>query len=1309
MTVTGNFTFSVTGLIPSTTYHFRASADGGIHGVTTGADMTFTTLTVTAPAVTTLAASSVSYNSTTMNGSLDSLGTAGTVSVFFEYGPTTGYGSATTIQAVTTACTFYFNVSGLTPGTTYHFRAKADGGIHGITVGSDMTFTTLAVTAPSVTTLAASNVGYDKVTLNGNLNLLGTASTVNISIDYGPTTSYGSTTTIQSQAATGIFSFNISGLTHGNTYHFRARADGGIHGVTTGSDMTFTTLSAPQVATSVATNVSYTSVTLNGVLTSLGVASTVNVFFKYDTSTVYGNTTVVQVKSAPGPFSININGLQTGTTYYFIAYAVDAANNTESGIGYGTDLTFATLPVSPPEVSTSPGTAITNTGVTLNGFLDRRGTASTVNVSFDYATETYYLANNNSYDQTSIIQIVPTAGAFSVVLTGLSPNTVYHFRARANGGPHGDAVPGADMTFMTATSAPVVATNPQSNLAGTSVTLNGNLTTLGAPTVSAAFEYATDSYYLSNGNTYNNISSSQVISAAGTFGANLTGLTPNTIYHFRAKAIGAGTAYGADLTFTTLSGPEVSTNAATNVSYFSATISGNLTSLGIAANVNAFFKYDTTIIYGKTTPVQVKNTTGAFSFDLTGLQPSTTYHFIAYAVDTANNTESGIGYGTDLTFTTLVTSPPEVSTSPATFITSANATLNGFLDSRGTADSVNVSFEYGLTTGYGSSTPSMAEPSAGAFSANVTSLTPNTTYHFRTKADGGLHGAAIPGADMIFTTPPIPPVVNTVAASSVSYDRVALNGSLDSLGSAGTVNVYFEYGTTTNYGNSTTAQPLTNAGTFRCYVSGLVPGATYHFRGIADGGIDDITSGSDMTFTTLSVTAPGIGTSIPSGISYDRVTLNSSLDSLGTAGTVNVSFEYGPTTSYGNSSSVQALTATGAFNFSLTDLSPSTTYHFRARADGGIHGFTTGPDMTFTTLAVTAPSVTTNAASNVSYDHVTLNGSLGSLGTAGTVNVSFEYGTTTNYGSTTTIQAMTTAGSFNFIVLGLAPANTYHFRARADGGIHGLAYGADMTFTTPSVTMTSVTTVGASGISYDRAILNGSLDSLGSADTVNVSFEYGTTTGYGSLTAFQVLTATGAFNVNVSGLSPSTTYYFRARADGGIHGITTGLNMTFTTLPVTAPGVTTAQASGVNYNRGTLNGSLDSLGTARQVNVSFEYGPTTSYGSVTTVQVLAATGTFSFNISGLTPGTTYHCRAIADGGIHGLTTGSDITFTTLTSPAISTGTATSITFNSVTLNGNLTSLGTASSVSVFFEYGTEYELWECHHHSDVQRFRCRHF
>ncbi|MFC2019340.1 6-bladed beta-propeller [Chloroflexota bacterium] len=95
---------------------------------------------------------------------------------------------------------------------------------------------------------------------------------------------------------------------------------------------------------------------------------------------------------------------------------------------------------------------------------------------------------------------------------------------------------------------------------------------------------------------------------------------------------------------------------------------------------------------------------------------------------------------------------------------------------------------------------------------------------------------------------------------------------------------------------------------------------------------------------------------------------------------------------------------------------------------------------------VSQPTVATSAATDVAATSAILNGNLTSLGSAASVNVSFEYGLDTNYGITSTGQAVTSPGPFGRLVGGLLPETTYHYRAKAEGD--GIAYGEDMTVDT---------------------------------------------------------------------------------------------------------------------------------------------------------------------------------------------------------------------------------------------------------------------
>ncbi len=100
-----------------------------------------------------------------------------------------------------------------------------------------------------------------------------------------------------------------------------------------------------------------------------------------------------------------------------------------------------------PTVTTASFTAVTVVSATLNGTLGSLGTASTVQVSFQYATDAYYISNGNTYSAETPAQPMNTAGSFSYNLSSLNPGTFYHFKAKAVG--DGSAAYGADMVLYT--------------------------------------------------------------------------------------------------------------------------------------------------------------------------------------------------------------------------------------------------------------------------------------------------------------------------------------------------------------------------------------------------------------------------------------------------------------------------------------------------------------------------------------------------------------------------------------------------------------------------------------------------------------------------------------------------------------------------------------------------------------------------------------------------------------------------------------------------------------------------------------------
>jgi plastocyanin len=192
------------------------------------------------PIVTTNPATLIASFSARLNGSLNPHGL--TTTFHFQYGPTTGYGLTTPPQSRSgnTSQNVSANISNLMANRVYHFRIVASNAA-GTRFGVDRTFTTRSPTGlPIVITNAATNVASHSATLNGLLYPHGLSTSVNF--QYGPTTSYGSTTPTQTRIGNTYqnVSANISGLVANRVYHFRIKATN-MAGTRFGNDRTFTT------------------------------------------------------------------------------------------------------------------------------------------------------------------------------------------------------------------------------------------------------------------------------------------------------------------------------------------------------------------------------------------------------------------------------------------------------------------------------------------------------------------------------------------------------------------------------------------------------------------------------------------------------------------------------------------------------------------------------------------------------------------------------------------------------------------------------------------------------------------------------------------------------------------------------------------------------------------------------------------------------------------------------------------------------------------------------------------------------------
>jgi hypothetical protein len=294
--------------------------------------------------------------------------------------------------------------------------------------------------------------------------------------------------------------------------------------------------------------------------------------------------------------------------------------------------------------------------------------------------------------------------------------------------------------------------------------------------------------------------------------------------------------------------PTVITLAATVLTNSGATLNGSINANTLTTN--SFFDYGLTTAYGTSTagvPVSVSgSTTTGISLPVTGLAPLTTYHFRARGVTAGGM----IVYGNDMTFTTTAP-PPIVVTIAATSITSSGATVNGTVNANNLSTA--ISFEYGQTIAYGSTTPGVPATVTGAsvtpVNAVLTGLLPNTLYHFR--AVGTSAAGTTNGNDLTFTTGPAAPTVVTNPASNITTTGGQLNGTVTANAPSATVS--FEWGLTTAYGSTAAGTPSTVNGNIAtasiATLTALVTNTTYHYRCVAVNSVGTF-YGLDQSFLT---------------------------------------------------------------------------------------------------------------------------------------------------------------------------------------------------------------------------------------------------------------------------------------------------------------------------------------------------------------------------------------------------------------------------------------------------------------------------
>jgi PKD repeat protein len=350
------------------------------------------------------------------------------------------------------------------------------------------------------------------------------------------------------------------------------------------------------------------------------------------------------------------------------------------------------------------------------------------------------------------------------------------------------------------------------------------------------------------------------------------------------------------------------------------------------------------------------------STDSTGADPS---HVFAQAGDytvglTVTDT---LGFTGTTEIQIEVTNPaaPSVTSSAATTVSATGATLNGTINPWGHPTSYR--FEYGTSPSNLGLSTTVTDAGSGtvaeAENATLSGLAAGATYYYELVGTYG-SGSTVEGEVESFTTtvtapPPPAPVPTTGTATGLSTSGATLNGTLNPDGL--TVSYAFAWGTSasalTHTTAATTGPTATSSQPVAAQLTGLQPGTTYYYRLAVEHG-SKFYSGSVVSFTTAATRA-AVTLGAPSEVSAAAATLAGMVDPEGFATTY--LFEYGKTTSYGQSStavSAGAGTSPQTVTAQIGGLVAHTTYHYRLVATS-VGGTVSTGDGTFTTSKQTQP------------------------------------------------------------------------------------------------------------------------------------------------------------------------------------------------------------------------------------------------------------------------------------------------------------------------------------------------------------------
>lgn len=351
---------AISGLESATVYHFRVrSTDGeGIEAISD--DSTFETLEPPPPPLEIIGAG-VADGDTTWARIV--WATNRPAASWVEYGLSSSYGSSTALDAELVTDHDVL-VTGLSPGTLYHFRAAGVDAAADTAWSDDLTFETPVPPPPPLVvddvTVAAVDTTTARITWTTNRPS-------DSLVEYGETASYGSSSGLDADQVV-LHDVTITGLEPGTVYHFRVRSDDGAGDVAYSEDGGFETDNSPLALM----DVTVVDVGTSWAEVSWATSRPSTSIVECGVDTAYGTT--VMDSTAATLHRVLLEGLEEETLYHFRVSSVDVYGMTAAS-GDSTFETKGTGPMGGPIITGVETEPLSMRSVVVSWSTDRPSTA----------------------------------------------------------------------------------------------------------------------------------------------------------------------------------------------------------------------------------------------------------------------------------------------------------------------------------------------------------------------------------------------------------------------------------------------------------------------------------------------------------------------------------------------------------------------------------------------------------------------------------------------------------------------------------------------------------------------------------------------------------------------------------------------------------------------------------------------------------------------------------------------------------------------------------------------------------------------